>query len=287
MKHNPARIYLAARNKASTQRAMLDIEAKVAGSAPLIQYIHCDLASLSSVQAAARTFLELEKVRAGNGGEASLDLLFLNAGILATPASVTVDGYEDQFGTNHMGHFLLSKLLLPTLLATAKLPGADMRVISLTSLAHLFTPWGGIVFDSLRTPMSYTPTLLRYGQSKLANILFAKEVQRRYGAQGITAVAIHPGMVSTELYRTLISSWWVVGSFIDLARRMVYLSVEDGTKGQLWGATAPLGDGAGQVKGGEYYEPLGRAGHGSWKSQDAGLALKLWEWSAKEVEKYE
>ena len=255
------------------------------GSAALIQYLHCDLASLASVQAAAHAFIELEKKR---GGQPRLDLLFLNAGIMAVPAALTKDGYEIQLGTNHVGHFLLTKLLLPTLLATAKLPDADVRVISLTSLAHLFAPpWSGIVFDSLRTPMAWTPTLMRYGQSKLANVLFAKELQRRYGELGITSVAVHPGAVDTELYRTVISTWWVAGSMVDLARRTIYLSVENGAKGQLWAATASVGDGPGQVKGGEYYEPLGVTGHGSWLSNNTGLALKLWEWSATEVGEYE
>lgn len=287
VKHNPARIYLAARNEASSQRAILDIEAQVSGSASLIHYIQCDLASLASVQAAAHTFLEHEKKRTGSG-QPRLDLLFLNAGVMAIPAGTTKDGYEIQFGTNHLGHFLLNKLLLPTLLATAKLPGADVRVISLSSFGHFFAPpWSGILFGSLRSPMTWTPTLVRYAQSKLANLLFAKEVQRRYSANGITAVAIHPGAVDTELYNTVISTWWMIGSAVDVLRRSTYLTAENGTKGQLWAATAPIGDKPGQVKGGEYYEPLGLGGLGSWLSNNAELALKLWEWSEKEVEAYD
>jgi retinol dehydrogenase 12 len=285
VKRRPAQIYLAARNEASAQKAIEHIETEVPGSASLIQYVHCDLASLASVQATTHAFLEFEKKRVG---QPRLDLLFLNAGVMAVPAALTKDGYEIQFGTNHLGHFLLHKLLLPTLLATAKLPSADVRVISLTSLAHLWAPlWSGIAFESLHTSMTWTPTLMRYGQSKLANILFVKEVQRRYGEQGITAVAVHPGAVDTDLYRTVISTWWVAGRFVDLARRLIYLSVENGVKGQLWAATAPVGDGPHQVKAGEYYEPLGVTGQGSWLSNNAGLALKLWDWSVEEVEGYD
>lgn len=287
VKHNPIRIYLAARNEASSQKAISDIETEVPGSASLIQYIHCDLTSLTSVEATAHAFLKLEKERVGDGGQPRLDLLVLNAGVMAVPAGLTKDGYEIQFGTNHLGHFLLNKLLLPTLLATTKLPAADVRVISLTSFGHLVAPWRGIVFDSLRSPMAWTPTLMRYAQSKLANILFAKEVQRRFSARGITAVAVHPGVVDTQLYRTVISTWWLAGSVVDIVRRTLYLSVQDGAKGQLWAATAPLGDSLGQVKGGEYYEPLGLTGLGSGLSNNAELALKLWEWSEKEVERYD
>lgn len=287
VKHNPARVYLAARNKVSSQKAIGDIELACPGSTSLIQFIHCDLASLASVQQAAHTFLQREKKRVGEAGQPRLDLLILNAGIMATPAGLTEDGYEVQFGTNHLGHFLLSKILLPTLLASTKLPNADVRVISMSSLAHIFTlPWRGIPFDSLQSSMPWSPTLLRYAQSKLANILLVKEIHRRYSAEGITSVAVHPGAVDTELYRTVISTWGWLGSAVDMSRRLTYFSVEDGAKGQLWAATAPLGEKAGQVKGGEYYEPLALSGQGSPLSNNAELATKLWKWSEKEVGKY-
>ncbi|KIM92693.1 hypothetical protein OIDMADRAFT_107082 [Oidiodendron maius Zn] len=273
VKHNPARIYLAARNKASSINAISDIETEVPGAASLILFIHCDLASLASTR--------------GGGGEPRLDLLILNAGIMVTPAAVTINGYESQFGTNHMGHFLLSKLLLSTLITTTKLPGADVRVVTLSSLAHTFAPGKGIIFDELRTPMANTFSVTRYGQSKLANILFVKEMQRRYGAQGITAVAIHPGSVNTDLYQSVISNWKVVGSLVNITKKVFYSSVKDGAKGQLWAATAALGDDPYQVKGGEYYEPLGLAGRGSALSSNAELASKLWEWSSNEVKGYE
>ena len=287
VKHSPARIYLVARNETSSKNAISDIEEEAPNAASRILFIHCDLTSLASVQSTARTFLELEKKRAGKDGEPRLDLLILNAGIMATPAALTTDGYESQFGTNHMGHFLLCKLLLPTLIATAKLPSADVRVISLSSLAHSFAPRKGIIFDALHTTMANYSSVTRYGQSKLANILFVKELQRLYGTQGITAVAIHPGSVNTELYQSVISNWKVVGSLVNVAKKVFYSSVQDGAKGQLWAATAALGDGQLQVKGGEYYEPLGLPGRGSALSNNAELAVKLWEWSSNEVKGYE
>lgn len=259
-------------------------------SAAEIRYIHCDLASLSSVQTAAWTFLKLEKEGLGDGVP-RLDLLFLNAGIMATPAGLTADGYESQFGTNHVGHFLLTKLLLPTLLTTAKLPSADVRVISISSIGHIFAPWSGIVFESLRTPMWPWLSLIRYGQSKLANILFAKELHRRYNDEGITSVSLHPGTVNTELYRSVISNWWGLGRLIDTLRGVVCVTIEEGAKGQLWAATTPLAvagkdGGQGKVKSGEYYTPVGVTGQGTWTSNNAELALKLWDWSSNEVEKY-
>jgi retinol dehydrogenase-12 len=291
--HGPARIYLAARNEASARKAISEIEATVPGSASVICYIHCDLASLASVQRAARTFLELEKERVGADGKPRLDLLFLNAGIMAAPAGLTADGYELQFGTNHIGHFLLAKLLLPTLLETSKFITTDVRVITISSFGHWGAPWRGILFESLRTDMWWSFSLTRYAQSKLANILFTKELHRRYHGQGITAVAVNPGLVNTELYRTAID-WWGLGKLVATAS-WCFPSVEVGTKGQLWAATAPLaadagkykkGEGHGKVRSGEYYSSVGIPGLNSPTSNDAGLALKLWDWSEREVEEY-
>lgn len=259
--------------------AIKDIEASFSqATPPPITFIKCDLSSLPSVQNAAREFIAKEK---------RLDILILNAGVMAIPAGTTEQGYEIQFGTNHMGHALLTKLLLPTLLKTAEQPGSDVRVISLASIGHVGAPRSGIVFNQLKTPMDAITdsTFARYGQSKLANILFAKELSRRYADKGITAVSIHPGVVATDLYRTAVH-WPVIGSLIGLAKGYLYTSVEDGAKGQLWAATAPKGDAWGQVKSGEYYTPVGVAGQGSSTSNDPRLAEKLWEWTEKELESY-
>jgi NAD(P)-dependent dehydrogenase (short-subunit alcohol dehydrogenase family) len=220
------------------------------------------------VQSAARAFVSKEK---------RLDVLILNAGIMATPAGTTEQGYEIQFGTNHIGHALLTKLLLPALLETTKQPGADVRVVSLSSAGHAFAPGKGIIFDQLKADMSSTWTLTRYGQSKLANVLFAKELGKRYPQ--LTAVSVHPGVVNTELYRST-SKWFLVGKFIDAARRWAYTSVQDGAKNQLWAATAE------GVKNGEYYTPVGVLGQGSRLSDDGGLAEELWVWTEREIEGY-
>jgi retinol dehydrogenase-12 len=96
------------------------------------------------VQSAARELVAKEK---------RLDILILNAGVMAIPPGTTEQGYENQFGTNHMGHALLTKLLLPTLLKTAEQLGADVRVVALASIGHIGAPRAGILFDLLKTPM--------------------------------------------------------------------------------------------------------------------------------------
>lgn len=242
-------------------------------SAPL-QLIQCDLADLSSVQSAARSFIAKEQ---------KLDVLILNAGVMFPPPSTTPAGYEMQFGTNHVGHALLTKLLLPTLLKTASQPGSDVRVVTLTSVGHIAAPWNGIAFADLKTDMKGYTRMARYAQSKLANILFTRELARRYPT--LTAVSVHPGIVDTELWRTTLSGW--LGGFNGLfmaGKKVFYSSPEVGATNQLWAAVGKKGDGKGEVKTGEYYTPVGVAGQGSWQSQDPKLAEKLWEWTEKELE---
>jgi len=209
-----------------------------------------------------------------------LDRLFLNAGVMALPPGLTEQGYEIQFGTNHLGHALLTKLLLPTLLKTAEGDGGkkeDVRVITLSSAGH--APSFGISFDKLKTSMDSlaTPTFSRYAQSKLANVLFAKELARRYPT--ITSVALHPGVVKTELWASTIK-WWGIGKLVTLVRDSIYTSVQDGAKGQLWAGTA-----AG-VKSGQYYAPVGVTGQETRVACNMELSKKLWDWTDKELENY-
>lgn len=125
-----------------------------------------------------------------------------NAGIMACPEGLTKEGYEIQFGTNHVGHALLTKLLLPTLQRTAKgAPEGSVRIVNLSSMGEQMAPKpDGIKFDHLKAPNSGgINTWTRYGQSKLANVLFAKALAKRYPE--IVSTSVHPGVVQTELTR--------------------------------------------------------------------------------------
>ncbi|KAF4502456.1 alcohol dehydrogenase Bli-4 [Fusarium agapanthi] len=124
--HNPSRIYLCGRNLQKAQLAAQDIQHAV--PAALIRLLHLDLCSFDSIKEAARIVLsECER----------LDILMLNAGTMFVPLDLTADGYEVQFGTNHMGHALLTKLLIPLLEKTTRIPGSDVRVVSLASHEHV------------------------------------------------------------------------------------------------------------------------------------------------------
>ena len=152
-----------------------------------ITFLELDLASLESVKKAADTF---------NAKSDKLDVLVNNAGVMALPASTTKEGYEIQFGTNHIGHFFFTKLLMPTLQRTAEGKG-DVRIVNLSSEGHRLPPKGGLVLKDARSNMASYNTWVRYGQSKLANILFTRELSRRYPA--IKSVVLHPGGIDTGL----------------------------------------------------------------------------------------
>jgi NAD(P)-dependent dehydrogenase (short-subunit alcohol dehydrogenase family) len=201
----------------------------------------------------------------------------VHVGIMAVPYSKTEENYEIQFGTNHMGHALLTKLLLPTLLSTTEKPGSDVRVINLSSEGHSFAP--GIIYD--QDGLESYSTFRRYGQSKLANILHARELQRRYPS--ITATALHPGVILTNLYTPQIQSNVLAKFGLPLAN-LFFNDVPNGAKNQLWAATGPKEE----VRQSYYWKPVGIASKGDiFYARNADLARELWDWTEEQLKKYE
>ncbi|KAF2103769.1 short-chain dehydrogenase [Rhizodiscina lignyota] len=235
-----------------------------------ITFLQADLTSLASVQNAAKEFLSRSK---------RLDILMANAGIMNVPAALTTDGYEIQFGTNHMGHALLMKLLLPTMLETAKEPGADVRIVSLTSTG--FRGASSIDYQKVKTKMASSIPgygYMGYAQSKLANILYVKELGRRFPE--ITSVVVHPGVVTTDLVN---SKGWFEKKFIEVMNLGHLLTPEEGAVNQTWAA---VGRGEIKPKSGEYYLPVGIVGKPTKASSNAEMAKKLWEWTDDELKQY-
>ncbi|KAH7354664.1 hypothetical protein BKA65DRAFT_475148 [Rhexocercosporidium sp. MPI-PUGE-AT-0058] len=261
-KHNPSKIIIASRDKPKGFAAIQTI-AKIV---PNVKYelIQMDLASLSSVLAASKLFLS---------SNTRLDILMNNAGIMAVPPGLTVDGFEIQFGTNHVGHALLTKLLLPLMLATAEKPGSDVRIISLTSDSHKRAPLEGIQFDNLRKADQPGTAITRYAQSKLANILYSKELAKRYPS--IKVVAVHPGVVKTDLQVTMRKSFLLARLLAPAFTYFVGVDVEEGAHNQLWAATAK------GVVSGELYYPVGQKVAGTEVARNMNLAADLWEWTEK------
>src|SRR6266536_2561973 len=216
---------------------------------------HLDLASLESIRAAARE-LRAQHPR--------IDLLINNAGVMFTPQQTTRDGFELQFGTNHLGHFALTGLLLEQMLPV---PGS--RVVTVSSLAHRIR--ARINFDDLQSERSYS-RVAAYSQSKLANLMFTYELQRRLPGAGSTiAVAAHPGLAATELTRNSPAIAAVLARLISQKAAMGALPI-------LRAATDP------GVLGGQYYGPGGFSGargypklaHSSRQSHDTAIQRRLW-----------
>ena len=267
-KHRPKRLYLAARSKAKYEEALADI--KVAVPDATVDFLELDLASLSSVKQAA------DKVLSEND---RLDILINNAGIAGQPHGLTRDGYELVFGTNHMGHALLTKLLLPLLQKTARSArDADVRIVILSSSGELMA--SGIKFDKLKTDMKSFHPLSVYAQSKLANVLHGRELARRHPE--LLSVSVHPGRVQTNISNVVLSTWSLTSCIQTVLDTLAgTLTVEQGALCQIWAATWKRED----VENGEIYWPVGKGNQGSKLSKDQNLAKKLWEWQEDEFKK--
>ncbi|KAL2135128.1 hypothetical protein VTI74DRAFT_9721 [Chaetomium olivicolor] len=264
-RHKPGLIWLAARSVPKANAAADEVRGQVPDAA--IRVLELDLASFASIKRAAATVLSTSP---------RLDILMLNAGIMAAPPGLTADGYEVQFGTNHMGHALLTKLLLSLLIKTAQsAPNADVRVICLSSHGHVYLPRGGFNFASLKTNGAEMGAFPCYFQSKLANILWARQLAKEYPQ--LTVAAIHPGVVRTQLMQNATGSPAIIKALTRVAYRLLS-SAEQGVKNQLWASVAE------GVKSGEYYSPIGIPGMASADGRDEALARKLWEWTEKELE---
>lgn len=201
---------------------------------------------------------------------------------MATSPALSADGYEMQFATNHLGHALLIRRLLPLLQHTAS-TGSATRIINLSSIAHNLHPKSGIAFSTLRTKQEDLGTAAgaswaRYGQSKLANMLYADELSRRYLA--ITTVSVHPGIVETELITKHISAARRLGMRIaNLGKKKS--TVEEGARNQIWAATS------GEARSGVYYVPVGVEGKREKMGTDVELAGRLWEWTKEELDAFD
>jgi WW domain-containing oxidoreductase len=189
-----------------------------------------------------------------------LDAIVANAGIMALPNLETAFGYELQFFTNHVGHFMLVTGLLDSL-------SDDGRVVMLSSSAHTMAPKGGILFDNLDGKKSYSAWPF-YGQSKLANLLFTKELARRLSSTKKTANACHPGVIKTNLSRNMNP---VMNALFGLAGPLTLKSIPEGAATQTYLAANP---GAAGVSG-EYYADCNIAPCSDY-ARDADLAKKLW-----------
>jgi NAD(P)-dependent dehydrogenase (short-subunit alcohol dehydrogenase family) len=265
-----AAIIMAARNPEKNEAAAARIREKVSGAELELRTL--DLGSLESVRGFAKDFLADHR---------RLDVLLDNAGVMCCPEGTTSDGFETQLGTNHIGHFLLTGLLAPVLLASV-----PSRVVVLSSAGHSIA---GIDFDDPMFERRKYDAWTAYGQSKTANVLFALELDRRLAKEGVSAYSVHPGMIMTELARHLTAELLerMQARVKERAKAtgsessgMNFKSVEAGAATQVWAATTR--DLAGH--GGAYCADcqLGLSGHEHGErsiepyAQDPEAAARLW-----------
>ena len=258
-----ASVVIAARNLEKAAGAEARIRAEVGEVA--LEVMPLDLADLASVRAFGESW-----------GDRSLDVLVNNAGVMAIPYRQTADGFEMQIGTNHLGHFALTGLLLPALLE-----GTGGRIVNVASTAHRMP---GMSFDDLRSDKGYE-AWGAYARSKIANLYFTYELQRRVERKGValTAVAAHPGYAATDLQHvaprltgSVLSRW-----LMNAGNALMAQSADRGALPQMYAATHS------DVVGGDYYGPDGfmemwgnpRKVESSKKSHDVALQHSLWEQS--------
>lgn len=254
------RVIMACRDLQKAEKAAAEVRLATAGveGAGSVLVHRLDLASLASVRDCAQNILT---------SEPQIHILVNNAGIMACPKGLTEDGFEMQFGVNHLGHFLFTCLLLPRIRSSA-----PSRIVTVSSFTHV---GGSINFEDLMWENSYNPSLA-YTRSKLANVIFSKELGDRLQGTGVTTYCLNPGVVATELGRHFDTAFfpgvtWMFNHLAHVfcktpalgAQTSIYCALEESLASET----------------GLYYSDCKRKAPSS-KAQDRDLCRKLWDVSA-------
>ncbi|XP_048127674.1 short-chain dehydrogenase TIC 32, chloroplastic-like isoform X1 [Rhodamnia argentea] len=253
-------VVMGVRNMAAGRDAREEIVKEIPSAK--LDAMELDLSSMASVRKFASNF---------NSSGRPLNILINNAGVMGTPFILSKDNIELQFATNHIGHFLLTSLLLDNMKKTARKSSREGRIVNVSSQGHQLTYNEGIRFNKINDKSGYN-RYRAYGQSKLANILHANELARQLKEDGVnmTVNSLHPGVIATNLFRhNIISNGLMAG-----LGKLLFNSVQQGAATTCYVALHP------QVKGvgGEYFSDSNLAEMSS-KGKDVELARKLWDFS--------
>jgi len=251
-----AKVIVGCRNLEKGTAALKEIQERSGSSNVFLEKL--DLASLDSVRTFADSILN---------GESRLDILINNAGVMMCPYQKTKDGFEMQFGTNHLGHFLLTMLLLDLLKKSA-----PSRIVNVSSIGHSLGS-GKIHFDDINFEKDYSP-YEAYFHSKLANVLFTRELSKRLESCHVTANSLHPGAVKTDLER----HFTILQTLMVPVRWYTYKSAEQGAQTSIYCAVSEEMEGVS----GKYLADCAIK-EPSKGAQDDEAASKLWDLSLKLV----
>ncbi|XP_076746516.1 retinol dehydrogenase 12 isoform X3 [Maylandia zebra] len=254
-----ARVVMACRDLTRAERAAEEIRRSTGNGNVVIR--HLDLASTYSIRQFAKDFLDSEE---------RLDILINNAGVMMCPKQLTEDNFETQLAVNHLGHFLLTNLLLPKLKSSS-----PSRVVNVSSIAHR---GGRIDFDDLFFSRRPYGALESYRQSKLANILFSRELARRLSGSGVSSFSLHPGVIRTELGRHVEGWFPLVGLLLKLPSLLLMKTPWEGCQTSLYCAVTP---GLEELSG-CYFSDCAEK-ETAPEGQDDVVARKLWEVSTRLV----
>lgn len=274
---NGAKVVICSRSVKNGEDAIAKIKTTVPNAE--VTTMQLDLNSFKSIQSFANAYLALK---------IPLNILVNNAGIMACPFATTADGYESQFGVNHLGHFYLTQLLMPVLISSGS-PTAPTRVVNLSSCASWLLPThkDGIDFEHAGQQYNYN-AWVQYGESKLANIMYTVELNKRMKAAGhpVISVALHPGFIMSTnlgqnndaatmcdfLTRVFMKSG---GAYYLMTGRQK--SIPEGASTTVYASLSP------DIAPGAYYEDCNLSHHTHPKAFDEGCGKKLWEVSEKLV----
>jgi len=258
-----AHVILACRSAEKTTPVVEEIKKQTGNE--LVEFMELDLSSLHSIRDFANNF------KAKN---VHLHILLNNAGVMGCPYSLTKDGIEMQFGTNHIGHFYLTMLLFDVIEKSE-----PARIVNVSSVAHRsMAPSAGVLFDSINDQAVYRPNTM-YGQSKLCNVLFTRELARRIGTEKpLYTNVLHPGVIDTDLYRNFNHMFpsFLATPFLAIGR-LFMLSPESGALTQLYLSTSP--DVEKDNIRAQYYIPIAKKSVAQPLGQNDELARKLWDFS--------
>ncbi|KAI0932764.1 hypothetical protein AcW2_001294 [Taiwanofungus camphoratus] len=260
LEHN-AKVYMASRSQEKAEAAIKELKDQTGKEAI---FLELDLSNLAFVRKAAEEFLSKEN---------ELHVLYNNAGVMWPPRELlTADGYDLQFGTNVIGHFYFTELLMPALLAGKETsPDKHARVITTSSsAAYRYTlNWDSFRDGSARRKMN---SITLYSQSKFGNVVVAREVAKRYGDQGIISISLNPGNIQTELQR-------YAPSFLRKILNLALYPAPQGALTQLWAGTMPQA----LDNNGKFLIPWARVGVCRKEAYDDVIGGRLWTWLQEQV----